>query len=249
MAINGSASFPPGPIELDSFTWIVDESPTSVPAGLSFTNTNLFIGGSATSVSAGTFIFNDSNATLGLLNADSSGSLTVSLGGHVTTLLMQAVSGGSSSSLEADMPTGYCDVVNMVESGGGNISEYTFSSNQTQPVAFQSDFDATAAYNFSAPNSTSVDITNPPWGNSFGTAVINVGSSLVVPSSMGVNDQSLTINGSFGSATTNAILAAYVAGSASGGSLTIGGTSGAPTGTGITDKATLISNGVTVTTN
>ena len=50
-------------------------------------------------------------------------------------------------------------------------------------------------------------------------------------------------------AAVNAILALYVASNAIYTSLTIGGTSASPTGSGITDKATLIANGNTVSTN
>ena len=59
-----------------------------------------------------------------------------------------------------------------------------------------------------------------------------------------------TIN-AFSAATVNAILARYIAnaGFVSGSIDISGGTNAAPTGQGITDKATLVTRGVTVTTN
>ena len=84
-------------------------------------------------------------------------------------------------------------------------------------------------------------------GDGFGLST-GTPTTLIVASSISITGGSDSWNGSWTDATiTNAILAAYVAGGGTSGTLTIQGAS--PTGTGITDKATLISNGISVTTN
>lgn len=209
--------------------------------------------------------------TLAELNAGANsflvGSITdLILTGNIGTSTCTVKTGGAvaSASLTGDSYNGFATINYTTGQtsaaaatgslGGGNGSAVSVTANSATNFAMENwgpdDVNNTLTINASA--ATSVDMGGFSGSGTTGSdaMTLNVGApeTMNVAANISIVGSTDIWNGSWtDAAITNAILAAYVAGGGSSGTLIIGGA--APTGQGIVDYATLLTSGVSVSTN
>lgn len=231
-------------------TFLTADSSSGHPYNLTGTNT-IYNGSSAQYIignadalelyvtnATGTFTLTGSSATIVPWSVTSGGNLGSSC--TVTTTQTVALIGGISAADDGSA-TSICSATLNANStlaytcpgiGTGAANGSALAVNVTSAAVL--DFSACALFGV-----TSLD----SW-----TLTAGVPTSFIAPASINLSGNTDTWNGSWtDSAITNTILAAYAAGGGTSGTLTIGGAS--PTGQGIIDAATIIANGVTLTTN
>jgi len=160
-----------------------------------------------------------------------SGNVTASMAGEVSVLTMD------DTFYTASGPCGFeCD-----DGGGLQVDSWTVN------LTFGS---STATLN--ASQSAPLAIGAVYLGTNGNTAILNAPAvtSLSCTGSINCSIGTLTMNGAFDQPSVDGILAAAIVGGSGGaGSLTIGGSSAAPSSTGSSNEATLVADGITVTTN
>jgi len=229
MSINAVDSFPPGIATINGLTVLSCFGGPSVSGEVNFGGITFlaFNGGSDSSGSYNTdnVTYNAASESLGY------GSFNNTFAGEMSVTMDDT--GYSGTCNFSATVTGRVDTISFnVQSYGSGGGSQSLTTNQSTALTI-----------------SELQYGNPSQGQ---TVTLNAASltSLTVPSSMNLSYATTTFDGAFDQASVDGILAAAVAGSSSdGGSLTIGGTSSAPSSTGAANAATLISSGMTISTN
>ena len=226
MSINAADYFPPGTPTISNLSIFSGYAP-SLSGAVNFTNLTflVFDGGYD---SSGPYNINSSSVTYSVAPGSNYGSFTNFFTGHITSLTMNDSGANETSNIAASM-TGQVDSISFNITSSSATQSLTTSQTSTLNVggvAFNND--GTQAVTINAP-----DVT-----------------SLTVPASMNLSQNATTLNGPFDQASVDAILASAVAGGTTGwGTLTIGGASASPSSAGLSNVATLVGNGISVSTN
>ena len=255
MSLNASDSFPSGKPTLDGM--MVMATPADLVYPVQFTNLTV---GCSDLNGAGPTSFSFAAEMVGTsawvvpIGTPHEVSFTVALTGSLSVFTVTDNSPGSASSCVFNLST--TGQVDQVRLGGAAFQNQI---NYTAAQATELSIELTAG-TAGSPNGVTVTADASVGLQLDGDGLLTITDNLLAFSSAAATHITLPLegiamtggrvefDGAFDAANVNLILARFV-GASTGGALVIGGTSASPTGQGVTDAATLVAHGVSVSTN